>query len=65
MYLKIIKVICKTDSSNNKAQVDHFDSDHSIVRDNHFISNEDDGQTHFNNENNFEEESHDELDSPK
>ena len=39
----LIKAINKTDSPNNKIQANHFDSDHSIVQDNHSNNNKDDG----------------------
>ena len=38
----LIKVISKTDSSDNKISVDHFNSDYSIVRDDHYNNNNDD-----------------------
>ena len=59
----LIKTITETDSFNNKIQTDHFDSDHFTVQDDHFNNNEDEGQTHFNDENNSEDENYDELDN--
>ena len=59
----LIETINETNLSNNKIQVDHFDSDHSIIRDDHFNNNNDKGRTHFNNEDDSEDESYDELDS--
>ena len=50
----------KTDPSNNKIQVNHFDSNHSIVQDNYSNNNEDDGQTSRNDKDNSEDESNDE-----
>ena len=52
----LIKTISETDPSDNKNQVNHFDSDHSIVWDdysnNNNNNNNDDGWTHFNDEDN-------------
>ena len=59
----LIEAISKTDQSDNKIQVNHFDSNHSIVQDDHFNNKDNDGRTHFNDENNSEDESYDELDS--
>ena len=39
----LIEAINKMDSSNNKIQVDHFDSNHSIVQDGHSNNNKDSG----------------------
>ena len=52
----------KTDSSDNKIQVNHFDSNHSIVRDDHSNNNEDDGHTHSIDKDYSEDESYDEFD---
>ena len=43
----LIKAINKTDSSNNKIQVDHLNSEDSIVQDDHSNNNKDDNQTKF------------------
>ena len=59
----LIKVINKTNLSNNKIQVNHFDSNHSIVQDDNSKNNKDDGQTLCNDKNISEDESHGELDS--
>ena len=59
----LIEVINETDSSNNKIQVNHFDSNHSLVQDDHSNNNKDDGQTPRNDKDNSEDESHGELDS--
>ena len=61
----LIEAINKTDSSDNKIQVNYFDSDHSIVRDDHSNNNNEDkdGRTHNNDKDNSEDESYDELDS--
>ena len=59
----LVEVINKTDSSNNKVQVNHFDSNHYIVQDNYSNNNKDDGHTPRNDKDNSKDESHDELDS--
>ena len=59
----LIQAINETNSFNNKFQTDYFDSDHFIVQDDHSDNYEDNGRTHFNNENNSEDENYDELDS--
>ena len=59
----LIKVMNKTDASNNKIHMNHFDRNHSIVQDNHSNNNNNNGCTHFNNENNSIDVHYDELDS--
>ena len=53
----------KTDSSDNKIQIDHFDSNQSVVLDDHSNNNDDDSQTPSNDKDNSEDGSHGELDS--
>ena len=53
----------KTDSSDNKIRIDHFDSNQSIVRDDHSNNNDDDSQTPSNDKDNSEDGSHHELDN--
>ena len=60
----LMKAINDTDSSNNNIQVNHFDSDHSIVSDDYSKNNKDGSQTQYNDNNNYGDESHGELDSP-
>ena len=59
----LIELINKTDSSNNKIRMDHFDIEQSIVRDNCFNNNEYDSQTSNNNKDNSEDVDIDELDN--
>ena len=59
----LIKAVNKTNSSNNKIHVDHFDNNYFIVPDNHSNIGNNKGCTHFNDENNSKDESYDELDS--
>ena len=61
----IMNATNEEDSFNNKIQNDHFDSDHFILQDGYSDKYEDEGQTHFNNENNSEDMCYDELDSNK
>ena len=61
----IIKATNEEDLFNNKIQINHFDSDHFILQDGYSDKCEDDGQTHFNNENNSEDKGYDELESNK
>ena len=58
----LIKAINETDPCDNKIQVDHFNSNHSIVQDDYSNNSKDDGRTHFNDGDNSEDESYDELD---
>ena len=59
----LIKTMNKTDSSNTKIRVDHFDSDQSIVQNIYSNNNKNNGWTHFNDEDISEDKSCDELDS--
>ena len=61
----LIEAISETDLSDNKVQVNHFDSNHSIVQDDHSNNNNDDGRIHSNDKDDSEDESYDELDSSK
>ena len=58
----LIEGISETGSSDTKVQVNHVDSDHSIVQDDHSNNNDDDGHIHSNNKDDSEDESYDELD---
>ena len=57
-----MEAISETGSSDNKVQVNHIDSDHSIVQNNHSNNNNDDGRINYNNKDDSEDESYDELD---
>ena len=59
----LIKAINEMDSFNNKIQTNNFNNDYFIVQDDHSHKNEDEGRTHFHNENNYEDESYDESDN--
>ena len=59
----LINTMNKTDSFNNKIQIDHFDSDQSIVRDDYSNNNDNDSQTPNNGRNNSKDWSHGELNS--
>ena len=59
----LIETMNKTDSSDNKIQINHFDSDHSIVRDDHPNNNNDESQTPSNDKDNSEDGGHGKLDS--
>ena len=59
----LIEAINKENSFNKKIQNNHCDSDHFILQDDHSDNYEYDSWTHFNNENNSENESYDELDN--
>ena len=59
----LIKAINEMDSSNNKIQVDHVNSEDSIVQDEHCNNNKDQGQTRSKDKDNSEGGSHGELDS--
>ena len=59
----LIKAINETDLFNNKIQSNQFDRGHFIVQDDNSHSYEVDWRTHFNNENNSEDESYIELDN--
>ena len=54
----LVKVTNTTNSSNNKIQVDHVNSEDSIVQDDHFNNNKDDGQTQFKDKNSSVNKSH-------
>ena len=58
----LIEATSKTDSSDNKNQVNHFDSNHSIVQDDHYNNNNDDGRIHSNDKDDDDDESYDKLD---
>ena len=59
----LIEPLNNTDSSNNKIRIDHFDTEPSVVRDDHHNNNKYDSQTPSNNKDNSEDGNHDELDS--
>ena len=61
----LIKVISETDSPDNKIQVNHVDSNHSIAQDDHSNNNDDNGCIHSNDKNDSEDESYDKLDGPQ
>ena len=61
----LIEAISETDSYDNKFQVNNFDRNHSTVYDDQSNNNDDDSCTHFNDEDNSEDESYDELDNPQ
>ena len=58
----LIEAVNETDSSDNKIHVNHFNNDYFIVQDNHSNIINNNGPTHFNDENNSEDESYDKLD---
>ena len=58
----LIEAINETGSSDNKVQVNHVDSDHSIVQDDHSNNDDDYGRIHSNNKDDSEDESYDGLD---
>ena len=57
----LIKTMNKTDSSDNKIRIDHFDIKQSVVGNNHSNNKEYNSQTPSNNRNNSGDESHNEL----
>ena len=59
----LIKTMNKTYSSENKMQINHFDSNQSVVWDDHSNNNDCDSQTPNNDKNNSQDGSHGELDS--
>ena len=59
----LIETTNKTDSSDNKIRINHFDIKKSIIRDNHSNTNKYDSQTPNNNKDNSEDKSHDKLNS--
>ena len=61
----LIEAISKTDSYENKFQVNNFDRNYYTVQDDQSNNNDNDSHTHFNDEDNSEDESYDELDNPQ
>ena len=59
----LIKAINKTDSSNNKIQVDHVNNKDSTIQDDHSNNNKDDSQTQFKDKDSSVDKSHGESDS--
>ena len=59
----LIKTMNKTDSSDNKIQINHFHSNQSIVWDDHSNINDYDSQNPSNDKDISKDESHGELDS--
>ena len=60
----LIETMNKTNSSDNKIQINHFNSNQSVVWDDHSNNNDDDSQTSSNDKDNSAEDgSHSELDS--
>ena len=59
----LIKAMNKTNSSDNKIQINHFDSNQSIVRNDYSYNNDDNSQTPSNYNVNSGDKSHGELDS--
>ena len=59
----LIEAINKVDLSNNKIQVDHVNSEDSIVQDEHSNNNKDQGQTQFKYKDSSVDKSHGKLDS--
>ena len=59
----LIKGMNKTDSSDNKIQIDHCGSNQSIVWDDHSNNNNNNSQTPSNDQDNSEDKSHGERDS--
>ena len=53
----------KTDLSDNKIQIDYFESKQSVVQDDHSDNNDYDSQNSSNDKDNSENGSHSELDS--
>ena len=58
-----IETTNKTDSSDNKIRIDHFDIKQSVVWNYHSNNKEYDSQTPSNNKDNSEDGGHDELDN--
>ena len=58
----LIKSVNTKHSFDNKIQIDHFNIEQYILRDDHFNNNKYDSQTPSNNENNSQDGSHGELD---
>ena len=59
----LIKTMSKTESSNNRIQIDCFNIKQSVIRDNHSNNNEYDSQTPNNNKDNSGDGDTDELDN--
>ena len=59
----LIELVNKTDSSNNKIQIDHFNIEQSIVQENYSNNKEYGSQTSNNNKDNSEDGDTDELDN--
>ena len=58
-----IDMMNKTDSSDNKIQINHFDNNQSIIRDDYSNKNNNDSQTPSNNKDNSEDGGYGELNS--
>ena len=59
----LIKVINETDSSNNKIQVDHANSEDPMVQDDHSNNNKGDSQTQVKDKDSYVNKSHGKSDS--
>ena len=59
----LIELMKKTDSSNNKICVDHFDIEQSIVQENYSNTNNYQSHTQNNNKDNSKDGNTDELDN--
>ena len=57
----LIETMNKTGSSDSKIQINHFDNNQSIIRDDHSNNNNNDSQTPSNDKDNSEDGSHGEL----
>ena len=57
----LIDPMNKIDSSDNKIEIDHFDSNQSVVPDDHFNNNDNDSQNPYNDMDDSEDGSHGEL----
>ena len=58
----LIEATSKTESYGNKNQTNRFDTNHSIIQDDHFYNNDVYGCIYPNDMNNSEDKSYDELD---
>ena len=58
----LIEATNETESYDNKNQTNRFDSNHSIIQDDHSNNNNDYGRIHSNDKDDSEHESYDELD---
>ena len=63
IHKDLIKMMNKTDSSDNKIQISHFNIEQSVVQDDHSNNNKYDSQTPSNDRDNSKDGSHGELDS--